>query len=622
MLEQAPPSGTLGQLAAEMALRHQDPQRALELARGAVSPDSKDYRDHLWLGQFYWTAGRRVEAEEVLHRAVTLASDAPETWEAYIAYLARTEPKDRPLALTTAKADEAIQEAQRRLPPERAALVLARGSAVTGQADQAEQQYQAALAAKPDDVALLQEVASFYTHTGQGPKAEAYLQKILDPRTKASEPQWTWARRQLAMGLATQGGYQKIRQALALVERNLQAQGESVEDQQLKALFLGMQPGGQREAIRVFEDLERHQPPTPDEKFLVARLYEASGNRPKARELMFSALASDGENPVYLASLTRSLLIQGQASEAEPWLARLEKLQPQAAQTMELKARMLVAQGKGSEAAALVKAYTKNKDNLLGPFAVLLMELGQPDAAERMYRDSVAQSKQPEASLVLAEFLARRNRLPEALDLCDQAWQTCDHEKVGLSSLAVLSTAKADDEQFQRVETRLEEAIRKNPNSIPLLFDLANLHIRQGHYQDAETIYRRISERDKSSDGPLNNLAWLLAMAEGKGAESLAVVGQAIDLVGPTPELLDTRALAHMAMGRSDLAIKDLETAITAKPEPVMYLHLAQARLMAKDRKGADAAIQKAKALGLDENELHPLDRQAYSRLLGELARK
>src|SRR5205823_1551700 len=104
---------------------------------------------------------------------------------------------------------------------------------------------------------------------------------------------------------------------------------------------------------------------------------------------------------------------------AESWLAKLEKLQPQDARTVELKARLLAAQGKGSEAAALIKAYTKNKDkdNLLGAFAALLVGLGQPDAAEEMYRESVARSKQPEAILVLAEFLARRDRLPEALEL-------------------------------------------------------------------------------------------------------------------------------------------------------------------------------------------------------------
>jgi tetratricopeptide (TPR) repeat protein len=623
MLEQAPASSPLGQLAAETALRHQDPEQSLELARRAVAPDSKDYRDHLWLGAIYLAARRPVEAGEAYRRAVTLAGAVPQAWEAYIAYLVRTEPKDRPAALKEVKAEDAIREAERQLPPEQASLVLAHCYTMTGQSDQAEQRYQAALAAKPDDVALLQDIVTFYMRTGQGPKAMPYLEKILDPRTKASGPQTAWARRQQALDLAAQGGYPKIREALALVERNLLAQGDSVDDQRLKALLLGMQPGGQRDAIRVLEDLARRSPPTPDERVLTARLYELSGNWPKAGELLRSALASDENNTAYLAAFTRGLLIHGQASHAEPWLARLEKLQPQSAQAVELKARLLVAQGKGNEAAALLKAYTSDKPHLLGPSAGLLRELGQLDAAEAMYRESLARSKQPEAVLVLAQFLAERKRLPEALDLLDQAWQTCKPEQVGLVSLAVLFRTSADASQVRRVQTRLEEAIGKNPSLISLLFDLANLQLRQGHYPEAEALFRRVSEQDKSKDGPLNNLAWVLALAEGKGTEALTVIAQAIERGGPKPGLLDTRALAYMATGRIDLAIKDLEAATAVgRPSPEMYLHLAQARLMAKDRKGAHAALQKAQAAGLDASSLHPLDKKTYDRMLIELMRR
>jgi tetratricopeptide (TPR) repeat protein len=501
-------------------------------------------------------------------------------------------------------------------------LVLAHGCEVTGHPDRAEPQYLAALAAKPEDVALLQAVASFYTRTHQGSKAEAYLQKILDPRTRASESQMAWARRQRAVGLAAQGGYPKIQEALALVERNLQAQSDSVADQRLKALLLGMQPGGQRDAIRAFEELARHSPLTPKEKFLLAQLYAASYDPAKAGELLLSALASQEENPLYLAFYIRNLLARGQLDEAQLWLGNLETLQPQNPKTVELNARLLAARGKGNEAAALVKAYTRDKDNLLGPCASLLVELGQPVAAEELYRDDIARSQRPEATLALAEFLAPRDRLPEALDLLDKAWQTCDPEKVGEASVDVLLSGKANDEQTQRVATRLGEATRKNPDSLPLLLHLANFRNYQGRYQDAETLYRRISEQDKSNDGPLNNLARLLAVFERKGAEALAVIGRAIARVGPRPQLLDTRALAYLAMGRSDLAIKDLEDAIAVRPTAESYLHLAQAYQMANQRNKAHKAWEEAKTRGLRMDNLHPLERGAYQRLVGELARR
>ena len=89
--DQAPVAGDLGRLAAEIALRNQQHERALELARQAVSADSRDYRDHIWLGQILWALDRPAQAEQALRHAVALADQAPDAWVALIQYLARTD---------------------------------------------------------------------------------------------------------------------------------------------------------------------------------------------------------------------------------------------------------------------------------------------------------------------------------------------------------------------------------------------------------------------------------------------------------------------------------------------------------------------------------------------------
>ncbi|WP_406695911.1 tetratricopeptide repeat protein [Singulisphaera sp. Ch08] len=613
LLDQGPAVGILGQLAAEKALRHRDRTKSLELASRAVSPQSRDYRDHLWLGQTYWSAGEKAKAEAALRRALELGESVPETWIAWVEYLSRTGQK--------AKAEAAIPQAQRKLPPDRAPLALALCYTATGQLDRAEELYQTTLAARPNDPATLRVVADFYLRTGQQAKADPYLKKLLDARIRAPESLVTWARRKRAFGLMLQGGYRQIQEGLALIERNLQGR-DDVEDQRAKALLLAKKPGGLRLAIRTLEDLERRQPSTPDETFVLAQLCESSGDWARARSLMLSLLSADGENPLYLASFTRSLLRHSQHDDAQTWLDRLAKVMPDHPQVIELKARLFVARNQGNDAVTLIKAYVKDKEEYLTLFAALLEELSQPSAAESLFRDAVKRSRKPETTLVLAEYLARSGRVSEALDLCDRAWTTCDPEAVGHSSLRAVYAAKASHDQIRRVGGRLEAAVRTNPDSIGLQFDLANLYSYQGNYRDAVSLYRRISERNKVNDGPLNNLAWLLAVAEGKGAEALAVIGQAIALAGPTPELLDTRAVAHLVMDRNDLAIKDLEAAISVSPSPEMYLHLAQARFLAKDRAGADTAIREAKTSGLQVDTLHPLERKAYDQLLADLSRQ
>ena len=155
-----------------------------------------------------------------------------------------------------------------------------------------------------------------------------------------------------------------------------------------------------------------------------------------------------------------------------------------------------------------------------------------------------------------------------------------------------------------------------------MLFQLANIRSLEGRYQEAETLYRQSSTHDQNNSGPLTNLAWLRARRDGNGAEALKLVGQAMSLDGPAPDLLDTRAVAYLAIGRNDLAIKDLEDAVGVHPSALKYLHLAEAYLMASRRSEATVALRSARTAGLSTESLLPLERETCRRLLAELARE
>ncbi len=168
----------------------------------------------------------------------------------------------------------------------------------------------------------------------------------------------------------------------------------------------------------------------------------------------------------------------------------------------------------------------------------------------------------------------------------------------------------------------LERELRKTPQNAGLLFHLANIRSLEGRYPEAETLYRQSFTHDPNNSGPLINLAWLRARRDGNGAEALELVAQAMTLDGPAPDLLDTRAVAYLAMGRDDLAIKDLEDAVAVRPSPLKYLHLAEAYLMASRRSEATLALHSAKTAGLSADSLSPLEREICRRLLAELVRE
>src|SRR5262249_11823664 len=116
----------------------------------------------------------------------------------------------------------------------------------------------------------------------------------------------------------------------------------------------------------------------------------------------------------------------------------------------------------------------------------------------------------------------------------------------------------------------------------------------------------------------LNNLALLLALGGG-GAEALPLINRALDVAGPAPELLDTRAVVYLSMGRHDRAIEDLEEAVAESPLAPAYYHLAQAYHRAGKADEAGDRFRKAIAAGLRPEVLHPLERPLFDPWRGKL---
>jgi tetratricopeptide (TPR) repeat protein len=647
--EQTPLLGDLQRLAAEVSFRSgRDNERALALAKKAVADDPKSYRNHLWLAQVLWAVGQKVEAEPALRRALELADNVPETWVALVYYLARTGQRE--------KAEATIREAQNKLPVDRATIALALCYEAIEDKDRARQLYEAALAAKPEDVAVMRSVSEFYLRrvnqeqttelrTANYEKVTPLLKKLIDCQPKAPADA-AWARRALAMVIATQTGslehldkpeartsYERSRDALAvlgILDRDdplLLAPGDTAEDARTKAVVLAAQRNQRqrRQAILILEDLSTRQTLTHGDRFLLAQLYESVHERAKAREQMIKLLASAEANPRYpqfLAWFIRSKLRLGETDDAEAWLVKLERLEPTALRTVELKARLLSKQGHSQDAVTLLRGTAEKDSAQVGLAAVVLDQLGQAGEAEKLYRQYVAQSKQPESVLTLSQFLGRQNRLDEALDLCERAWQSCKPETVAQASVVVLFAGSAKPEHCRRVEEKLRAAMAKYPEAAAFRLHLASVYNLQERYDDAEQVYRQALERSPRHVATLNNLAWLLALHNRRGKEALELIERARTIAGPEPGLLDTQAVIYLTMRQGGLAVSTLKEALAESESASAYFHLAWAEHMNKNQPAAVDAWKQAQVNGLTAESLHPLERPTYRELLTEFARK
>jgi tetratricopeptide (TPR) repeat protein len=301
----------------------------------------------------------------------------------------------------------------------------------------------------------------------------------------------------------------------------------------------------------------------------------------------------------HLIHCAKSLLRQRDMTEAQRFTNKAEEVLRQRQQPLDppdlvvLKAQLFEARDQGDKALDLLRDYVRRKD------------------------------AKPEDLLLIVFSLSRQKRVSEALDVCEKAWQTCPVVIVSGASVALLREAQnatpATDAQCERVEEHVRAAIQSNPRVSILLVHLADLLDLRRRYQEAEKQYRLALELDKDNIVALNNLAWLLAQRSGKGDEALQWMNHALEIAGPRPELLDTRAIVYLTLKRSDLALADLERASSDTPTAMHYFHMARAQVLGENAQAAADALREAKKRGLKRKHLHPIEEVAAGKLFEEL---
>jgi Flp pilus assembly protein TadD len=604
----------LARLEAQLSALNQDPARASTLARAAVSAESKDPRDLMWLGRIEVAAGRVAEAERAIRRAVMVGGDDPDPRVMLVELLAVNGRQ--------ADLEAELKEAELALAGPERVLDLARCYEWAGRFPRAEELARAALERVARDAKALVILARVELKTGRPTEAEAHLRQVIELHGARSD-EGAAASRLLVTLLATRGDEAGAQEALRMVGAEgagaPAGDGPTVADPRTRARVLAARFSRerQREAIRTFEQLAQRESLTAEDRFLLANLHERLGETSEAHALMQQVLRLDGRNPRYLAHQVRDHLAHGELDQAEAVMARLEAVARDSLAVAELTARLLHARGRDSEAATLLAEFARKRPKDLRAVAALLEQLRQIEAAEATYRQLVARRERPGDALELAGFLARQGRPGKALDLCEEAWKAGLPAEVVADAVVNTMRCTCDDaEAFRRADGGIEAAQKKEPGKSALKLSRAMLLTLQGRYGETEAMFREVLTREPGNAAALNNLAWLLAMRPGgRTEEARGLIDRAIAIAGPVPALRDTRALVALAGRDPRSAIADLEEAVALGPDPEFYLHLAQAHAAAGHQDEASRALAQADTLGLDEARLHPLDREPCRRL-------
>jgi tetratricopeptide (TPR) repeat protein len=635
-------TANMNRASAEAALRQGDFDHALEMARKAVASDSKLFEDYVWLGQILDKIARQarsdgfiakaqditVEAERALRRALEISPQAPTVWLAFVQFLNSNDKDDQ--------AENVITEAAKQISAKDASLAIAQCYEIVGKSDVAENKYEAALSASPDEPRVLRAVSDFYCRTGKLASAESLLRKIIDGKVKADKDDVVLARRQMARVYASRGGYRNRQKARELIEKNLAESESSVLDRRAKAGIDALDPDRARrdEAMHEFESLDQDASASPEDRYQLAQMYLAAGAWTQASELFRKLITSSASDPRYLSAYIVALLEHDEASSADSYLTQLEKIHPNHITTASLHAEILAAQNDPDQAVKLLSDFIDKPDArptdrdlrtrmVADTFERLAQKAAKKDRktaseqflqkAESLNRDYV--KKNPTMKFLLLAFLGRNGRTDQALDMLQQSWDSTNPAVLSKLCSMILQNDKAGKEQLHRLDTILQSALKQFNRPIPLLMIDADLYVRQARYADAEAYYREVIQKAPANAYAMNNLAVLLALQHIKLDDSLKLINQAVQIAGPMGAMLDSRAVVYLAMGDAEKSLADLADALADSETPVRLFHQAQAYQLAGQSEDARGSLEKATQAGLEAKMLHPLEVPAFEKL-------
>ena len=607
-----------------------DKTQSLAWVRSPEVANSKNYRDHLTRGTVFFIFGATDEAMAALQLAKSLKDDAPELWVSIVRFLAATGQKDA--AIQQANAAEKRLRQPDVVVPNAAMIPLALGECreIVGDFAAAEVEFKKAWALRESDPAAPLRLYILYQRTGQMKEAgELLIKALATGKTDTA----LWARRMKAVAaVSAPDGFKRIGPALEWLDENLRDGNNALEDIRARAFVLAIDPFQRAKGIDLLLETTARAPLTPDQNFFLAKLHLMGGQPESAEKALVDATkAGPLAAPDHLALLAHLQLDRKDLFSSRQTLNRLKLRAPNTWETAYEEARYAAKDGRPGDGVKLIldfalpgNALQKTSDR-----GRALEEIGAFDEAGKLYREFAAKEKGPAGHVPLVQYLIRRGDATTAITILREARATTPAGPTArLSSIAVrsrvaLPPAAAErpawDKSVSEIEAWVAEKLKADPKSEDLLTASAELADARGAYDDAIDYYTRAAQNSSAETrgNQLNNVAVLVALyKKDGGAGTLGFINEAIGLRGPSPSLLDSRALVQIAAGEYREALRDLEAAAAADPRPVFQYHLALAYHKLGNAASRGATMAEAKKRGLTKANLHPLEWGEYQKLL------
>jgi tetratricopeptide (TPR) repeat protein len=562
-------------------------------------------------------------AGKALQEAAKLGPELPQIWLALITL--------QVLQQDLEGAKQTLQQAQLALQEDQLVAVMAKGNEILGQWFNAENVYLTAFQAQPDNLPLAQELATFYLSQAYPrpdkiAKATPLVNQILragaDGKLPADNPGLMWARRTAAQILSAAGGYQNLLKAEQFLASNSQDGILPAEDRMRMALILAPRPEpiSRIKAKNLLEEVAEEQRLNLQGDLILGQLYFALGDWDRCKRQMERTVSRYRTSVDARTQYISMILQRGNERELNTAVRQMETLQkiaPNDVRTVELMAAIGGKTGKEREVRNYLlgllpkisdpSKVAENQLPLIEFVAAQLVKIGDLENAEKAFRLVIA--RDPNKSFALADFLGTYRDVGECMKLLESLYKVELTEATCRVAIAVVRTRRDEigDKYDSQVQSWLDRGLLENPDSIPLMMLQAEFDDVEKDYDSAAAIYQKLLARDDVTGITraivLNNLAFLVALAGNDaeaGVDPLKLVQEAEQILGPTADILDTRAVVYTAKGQYQDAIKDLNYSVTDNPTAAKYFHKTLAHLGAGENAKAIESWDKAHELAKD----------------------
>lgn len=370
-------------------------------------------------------------------------------------------------------------------------------------------------------------VGDFYLGAKDFPEALRYYREGLNA-TKDRQQRLVYLKREIVL-LRMQG---QRKQAFELAARTLKENpndGEAIRLHADLALEAGKSADG-GQAVQEIQSLQKQNPNDASLEVQLGRAYKLSGDVRKATEHFRAAINKRNTLVEPRLELAEIALAQRQFNDALQQIDDSLRLQPNNPRARLLHARVQMATGKWKETRAELTALLKDFPN------------------------------DNEAKLESGVLAVLEKRFPDALDTFGKL------RDVDPRAFAGMATVYASEGQSQKASDTIFEGLRKFPDAMVLLEQMAAIRARSGNYDAAIDQLRQLLAIDPKSVDMMRRLGQMYE-AKGDHTQAIAIYEKALELAPSNADMGLTLADALATAGRTAEAKQHYQGILKVYPD-------------------------------------------------------